>query len=80
MVFAGLFPRILISTLKPEWSLTIYNASSTPYTLKVMTIVAGSFFHFAVRFSVQAESAMQPQPESSISPNRRRRPLRLPPG
>jgi cytochrome d ubiquinol oxidase subunit II len=40
MVFAGLFPRIMISTLNPEWSLTIYNASSSPYTLKVMTIVA----------------------------------------
>ena len=25
------------STLNPEWSLTIYNASSTPYTLKIMT-------------------------------------------
>ena len=40
MVFAGLFPRIMISTLNPEWSLTIYNASSSPYTLKVMTYVA----------------------------------------
>jgi cytochrome d ubiquinol oxidase subunit II len=40
MVFAGLFPRIMISTLNPEWSLTIYNASSSQYTLKVMTILA----------------------------------------
>lgn len=40
MVFAGLYPRILISTLDPKYSLTIYNASSTPYTLTVMTIVA----------------------------------------
>ena len=40
MVFAGLYPRILISTLNPDWSLTIYNASSSPYTLRVMTIVA----------------------------------------
>ncbi|NPA26503.1 MAG: cytochrome d ubiquinol oxidase subunit II [Chloroflexi bacterium] len=40
MVFAGLYPRILISTIKPEYSLTIYNAASSPYTLKVMTIVA----------------------------------------
>ncbi len=40
MVFAGLYPRILISTLSPAYSLTIYNASSSPYTLRVMTIVA----------------------------------------
>ena len=39
-VFRGLFPRVMVSSLNPEWSLTIFNASSTPYTLKVMTIVA----------------------------------------
>jgi len=38
--FLIMFPRVMISTLNPEWSLTIYNASSSPYTLKVMTIVA----------------------------------------
>jgi cytochrome d ubiquinol oxidase subunit II len=50
MVFAGLFPRILISTLKPEWSLTIYNASSTPYTLKIMTIVAAIFIPIVLAY------------------------------
>lgn len=39
-VFAGLFPNIMISTLDPEFSLNIYNAASSPYTLKLMTIVA----------------------------------------
>ena len=39
-VFAGMFPRVLISTLDPAWSLTIYNASSSPYTLKIMSIIA----------------------------------------
>ncbi len=43
MVFAGLFPRVLISSLNPTWSLTIYNASSSPYTLTVMTVVAAIF-------------------------------------
>ena len=42
-VFSGLFPRILISTLNPQWSLTIYNASSTEYTLTIMTIAAVCF-------------------------------------
>jgi cytochrome bd ubiquinol oxidase subunit II len=38
--FRGLFPRVMPSSLNPEWSLTIYNASSTPYTLTVMSIIA----------------------------------------
>jgi cytochrome d ubiquinol oxidase subunit II len=38
--FLGLYPRVMVSSLNPDWSLTIYNASSSPYTLKVMTIVA----------------------------------------
>jgi len=42
-VFVGLFPRVMISSLNEAWSLTIYNASSSPYTLKVMTIVAVIF-------------------------------------
>ena len=38
--FIGLYPNVLPSTLNPDWSLTIYNASASPYTLKIMTIVA----------------------------------------
>jgi cytochrome bd ubiquinol oxidase subunit II len=38
--FMIMFPRVMISTLNPAWSLTIYNASSSPYTLRIMTIVA----------------------------------------
>ena len=39
-LFWGLFPRVMISSLNPEWSLTIYTASSSPYTMKIMTIIA----------------------------------------
>ena len=38
--FVILFPRVMISSTNPDYSLTIYNASSSPYTLKVMSIVA----------------------------------------
>lgn len=38
--FAALFPRLMVSSLNPAWSLTIYNASSTPYTLSIMSIAA----------------------------------------
>ena len=39
-LFLILFPRVMISTTDPAYSLTIYNAASSPYTLQVMTIVA----------------------------------------
>jgi cytochrome bd ubiquinol oxidase subunit II len=42
-MFQIMYPRVMISSLNPAWSLTIYNASSSPYTLTVMTIVAVIF-------------------------------------
>jgi cytochrome d ubiquinol oxidase subunit II len=42
-VFLGLFPRVMISSLNPAWNLTIYSASSSPYTLTVMSWIALSF-------------------------------------
>lgn len=39
-IFMSLYPRVLVSSLNEGWSLTIYNASSTPYTLTVMSVVA----------------------------------------
>jgi cytochrome d ubiquinol oxidase subunit II len=38
--FLVLFPNVMPSSTNPAWNLTIHNASSTDYTLKVMTIVA----------------------------------------
>jgi cytochrome d ubiquinol oxidase subunit II len=40
-LFFALYPRVMPSSLGAVFDLTINNASSTPYTLKVMTIVAG---------------------------------------
>jgi cytochrome bd ubiquinol oxidase subunit II len=39
-LFVILYPRVLISSLDPAWSLTIENAASSPYTLQVMSIIA----------------------------------------
>src|SRR5277367_1011837 len=39
LLFGALYPNLVPSTLNRQWSLTIYNASSTPYTLKIMTWV-----------------------------------------
>jgi cytochrome d ubiquinol oxidase subunit II len=41
--FAALYPRVMVSSLQPDFSLTIYTASSSAYTLRVMTIVAFIF-------------------------------------
>ncbi|RDD29777.1 cytochrome d ubiquinol oxidase subunit II [Prosthecochloris sp. ZM] len=42
-IFLGLFPRVMVSSLNPEWDLTIYNASSSEYTLGIMSIIALMF-------------------------------------
>ncbi|MGP6170366.1 cytochrome d ubiquinol oxidase subunit II [Microbacterium sp. A196] len=39
-LFAALFPNVLPSTIDPAFSLTIQNASSTEYTLQIMTWTA----------------------------------------
>jgi cytochrome bd ubiquinol oxidase subunit II len=43
LLFGSLYPNLVPSTLNSQWSLTIYNASSTPYTLKIMTWVTAFF-------------------------------------
>lgn len=38
--FLAMFPNVMISSTNPAYNLTIYNASSSQYTLTVMSIVA----------------------------------------
>ncbi|HSL31203.1 MAG TPA: cytochrome d ubiquinol oxidase subunit II [Anaerolineales bacterium] len=38
--FTLMFPRVMISSTNPAYSLTIYNASSSQYTLTVMSVIA----------------------------------------
>jgi cytochrome d ubiquinol oxidase subunit II len=42
-LFTGLYPYVLPSTLDPAGSLTVHNAAASPYTLGVMSWVAGLF-------------------------------------
>jgi cytochrome d ubiquinol oxidase subunit II len=42
-LFAALYPAVMPSTLDPAYTLTVSNASSSPYTLKIMTWVAVVF-------------------------------------
>ena len=48
LLFGALYPNLVPSTLNARWSLTIYNASSTPYTLTVMTWVTAFMAPLAV--------------------------------
>jgi cytochrome d ubiquinol oxidase subunit II len=38
-IFSFLYPRVMVSSLNPDWSLTIQNAASSAGTLRLMTIV-----------------------------------------
>lgn len=51
-LFAGLFPDVLPSTLSDAWSLTTSNAASTPYTLRIMTVVAVLFTPLVVMYQI----------------------------
>lgn len=48
LLFGALYPDLVPSTLNEEWSVTIYNASSTPYTLKIMTWVTAGLIPVTV--------------------------------
>jgi cytochrome d ubiquinol oxidase subunit II len=49
---AGLFPNLIPSSLDPAWSLTIYNSSSSPYTLRIMTVVAFVFVPIVIAYKI----------------------------
>lgn len=49
---AGLFPNLIPSSLDPASNLTIYNSSSSPYTLKVMAIVAFIFVPIVIAYKI----------------------------
>jgi cytochrome bd ubiquinol oxidase subunit II len=39
-IFVDLYPRVMVSSTSPAYSLTVHNSASTPYSLKVMTVIA----------------------------------------
>ena len=43
LLFVSLFPDVMPSSLDPAWSLTTDSAAATPYTLRIMTVVAVVF-------------------------------------
>lgn len=50
--FQIMFPRVMVSSTNPNFSLTISNASSSAYTLNLMSIVALIFFPLVLGYQV----------------------------
>ena len=49
---AGLYPNLIPSSIDPAYSLTIFNSSSSPYTLKIMTVVALIFVPVVIAYQI----------------------------
>ena len=49
-IFIGMFPRVMISSISDAYSLTVYNAASGPYTLKVMTYFSIALLPFVLGY------------------------------
>ncbi len=48
----GLFPNLIPSSIDAGYSLTIFNSSSSPYTLKIMTVVALVFVPIVISYKI----------------------------
>ena len=51
-LFTALYPNVMISSSSPSNNLTIYNASSSPYTLTVMSIVAAVMIPVVLAYQI----------------------------
>ena len=49
---AGLFPNLIPSSIDPAYNLTIFNSSSSPYTLAIMTFVALIFVPIVIVYKI----------------------------
>jgi cytochrome d ubiquinol oxidase subunit II len=49
-LFSLMFPRVMVSSLDPAWSLTIDNTAASPRALEVMSLVALIFIPIVVAY------------------------------
>ncbi|MGO9414173.1 MAG: cytochrome d ubiquinol oxidase subunit II, partial [Syntrophobacteraceae bacterium] len=49
---AGMYPNLLISSIDPAFSLTAFNSSSSPLTLKIMLGVALVFVPIVIAYQI----------------------------
>lgn len=50
LLFTGLFPRVMISSISSDFDILIKNATSTPYTLKIMSMVSLTILPFVLGY------------------------------
>ncbi|MCP1449370.1 cytochrome d ubiquinol oxidase subunit II [Priestia megaterium] len=51
-IFAGLFPTVLVSSINESYSLTIHNAASGNYSLKIMSYAAIGLLPFVLGYQI----------------------------
>ncbi len=51
-IFAGLFPTVLVSSINQSYSLTIHNAASGNYSLKIMSYAAIALLPFVLGYQI----------------------------
>ncbi|WP_455920016.1 cytochrome d ubiquinol oxidase subunit II [Priestia megaterium] len=51
-IFAGLFPTVLVSSINESYSLTIHNAASGNYSLKIMSYAAIELLPFVLGYQI----------------------------
>src|SRR5262249_36609526 len=76
-IFIDLYPRVMVSSTKGSYSRPVQNAAASPYSLKVMTVVAIVFLplvllyqgwtYYVFRRRVSADD-LEPQGGSTASP------------
>jgi cytochrome d ubiquinol oxidase subunit II len=49
-IFVDLYPRVMVSSTNPAYSLTVRNSASAPYSLKVMTVIALVFLPIVLAY------------------------------
>ncbi|EOT46574.1 MULTISPECIES: cytochrome d ubiquinol oxidase subunit II [Enterococcus] len=54
LLFTGLFPRVMVSSISSDYDLLIKTASSSPYTLKIMTYMSFTLLPFVLAYTAWA--------------------------
>ena len=77
-IFVDLYPNVMVSSTSPENNLTVANASSSPYSLKIMSIVAIVLFpvvlvyqgwnYYTFRHRIVGPAAASPEPPPTAPP------------
>src|SRR5215469_5958263 len=76
-IFVDLYPRVMVSSTNPAYSLTAYNTASPPYTLKLMTVIALVLLPFVLAYQAWTyyvfrrritDRAFRPTPPLPVQP------------